>query len=322
MKNKHIIVGLIIVVMGVIASYLTFAPAKAKPHSIAIFMTLSHPSLERVRAGFISAMQANSDLDFKLVDYNAEGNVQQANLIAQQIAQDKNNFGVFAIGTLAAQTMVKIEKEKPIVFAAVSDPAVVVPDNRAHNVSGLTDTIDASFQIETLLDLLPQIKSISLLYSLQETNAASSVEKLKAFAQEKGLKVEIVGIHEPQQINSASLAACEKSDAVVIPLDNQLASAMPSVMRATRSLPCPVVISDEALIHHGAAIAFGLDYRKSGEEAASFMIDFINNKTTPKDIGFINPKQPAVYVNRRVAREKGLIINASPRSIINNVEAE
>lgn len=316
------IVGIIIVALVAVISYLMFAPTQSKPRTIALFMTQSHPALERVRAGFISGIEKDPSLELKIHDYNAEGNVQQANLIAQQIAQDKNNFGIFAIGTLAAQTAAKIEKERPIVFAAVSDPGVIAPDKQTLNISGLTDAIDAKFQIETILNLIPGIKTISLLYSPHEANAASQVKKLKEAALEKGLTIELVGVHEPQQINSASILACEKGDAVLIPLDNQLASAMPSVMRATRTLKCPVIISDEALLHHGATIAFGLDYRKSGEEAAMMMLDFINNKATPELVGFINPKEPSVYINRRVVREKGISLNPDPAMKITNVEGE
>jgi ABC-type uncharacterized transport system substrate-binding protein len=84
---------------------------------------------------------------------------------------------------------------------------------------------------------------------------------------------------------------------------------MPLVIKALKEQKCPVIISDQSLLHHGAAIAFGLDYQKIGWAASKLMADILAHKLSPREIGFINPSELGVYVNRDVLKEKGISLN-------------
>jgi len=276
---------------------------------VALVMTLSHPALEQVRKGFI----ADQPSDIHILDFNAEGSMQSAHVIARQIAHNSQIVGILAIGTLAAQSIAKVEKKRPIIISAVSDPVALFPDPKAYeNICGFTDSINAAYQIDTIISMLPGIKSISFLYSPHEANSASAIKNLSIQAALKNLQTEFVGVYEPQQVVSAAQLACQKSDVVLVPLDNQLVAAMPSVIKATKNEPCAVITSNESPIHQGASIAFGVDYEKSGREAWLMMQDIIGGNKTPREIGFINPEKLEIYINKRVAREKNIKLNHLP----------
>ena len=187
-----------------------------------------------MREGFI----AHEASDIKFLDFNAEGSMQSANLVAQQIAQNPDIIGILAIGTLAAQSIGKVEKKRPIIIAAVSDPEAIFPDPDQKNICGLSDNINASYQINTILSLLPDTKNIAFLYSPHEANSASAIKNLVREAALKNITTELVGVYEPQQIASAAHTACKKSNVVFIPLDNQLVAAMPAVIKATKDKNC------------------------------------------------------------------------------------
>jgi putative ABC transport system substrate-binding protein len=301
---KKIVIVLALGIIGALGIYRWYL-APAASQQIAVVMTMNHPALDSVREAFISRIKADLP-DIEVVDFNAQGNMQQANLIAAEIANSKRVMGVLAIGTLAAQTLAKAELNKPIVIAAVSDASVITSKNQAANVCGMTDSIDAQYQIKAILELLPELKSISLLYSPHEANSAAMVKKLAPQAEAKGIKVMLVGVQEAQQIMSSSMLACQKSDAVLIPLDNQLVAAMPAVIKATKNSPCPIITSNESPLHQGATIAFGVNYRQSGEEAGTIMIKILVEKRAPREIGFINPAQVELYLNQAVIKEKGI----------------
>lgn len=308
MKKKILISALVGLALA-FSGYWWLKREKSAEQVVAIVTTLSHPALEEVRQGFIAQLGS----DIKFLDFNAEGSMQAANIIARQIAQNSQIIGILTIGTLAAQAVGKVEKKRPIVIAAVSDPKAIFPDLQTHkNMCGLTDSIDASYQIDMIISMLPDIKSISLLYSPHEANSAFVVKNLAEQAHLKNLKAELVGVYEPQQITSAALAACKKSDVVLIPLDNQLVAAMPSVIKATKNEPCPVITSNESPIHQGASISFGVDYKKSGQRAWEIMHDIIGEKKTPEEIGFINPEKLDIYINKRVVKEKNIKLNLVP----------
>ncbi len=284
--------------------------------AIAVFSTLSHPALDAVRQGFIERLNEKMP-EVLVIDYNAEGSMQQANTIAHQIGQKNNIIGIFAIGTLAAQSMAQIEQTKPIVLAAVSDPkSILVPDQK--NVCGLSDNIEASFQIETIKKVLPAVKSISLLYSSGEVNSLFMVKNLEVEGQKARLKMTEVGVNEPQQILSAAMTACSKSDAILIPLDNMLVASMPLIVKATKDLPCAVITSNESPIHDGATLAFGVDYQKSGQKAAEMFDDLIINKMSPESIGFINPEKLDLFLNQLIAKKKALLVGDKANLVLVN----
>jgi len=318
MKTKNLIILIIILTLSVL-SYCYLLPRNNNKDTIAIFTTIHHPALDDVRDGFIKEIKINYP-EVKLVDYNAEGNVQQANIIASQIANNKNIMGVLSIGTLAAQSMAKKELIKPIVIAAVSDVKLI--QSQGNNVCGMTDTIDANYQMDTIIDILPNIKSISLLYSPHEANSISMVENLKKAALQKNITINLVGAFDAQQISSASLLACKKSDAVLIPLDNQLVAAMPVVIKSTKSLSCPIITSNESPIHQGASMAFGVNYKKSGADAALIMSKIIDTSKTYQEIGFIEPDIINLYINKKVIDQKNITLNENTKSKIIMINSE
>lgn len=317
MKAKNLIILIISLILSALVYYY-FLPVNNNKNIIAIFTTINHPALDDVRDGFIKQIKINYP-EVKFIDYNAEGNAQQANIIASQISNNKNVIGILAIGTLAAQSMAKKELVKPIIIAAVSDVNLI--QSKGNNVCGMTDTIDAKYQIDTIIDILPNTKSISLLYSPNEANSISMVENLKKVALQKNIAINLVGAFDTQQISSASLLACKKSDAVLIPLDNQLVASMPVIIKSTKSLSCPIIASNESPIHEGASIAFGVNYKKSGSDAALIMSKIIDISKSPQEIGFIEPDIIDLYVNKKVINQKNIDINESIKSkiiMINN----
>lgn len=305
--TRNIVAASLIALIILVSIVLYKNQASPSLKTIAIVTTLSHPALDAARRGFIDALSLDGNV--KVVEYNAEGNVQQANLIAHKIASDENVIGIFAIGTLAALTTAKNEHHKPIVIAAVSDPSMITDNNPHDNVCGLSDEINADYQIDTLITIMPTLKNIALLYSPHEENSVAMVKNLKQTLAKRGLASTLNGVHETQQIMMASLDACKKADAILIPLDNQLVASMPAVIKATKNLPCPVVTSNESPIHQGAALAFGVDYQKSGEHAGMLMSQILKGETSPKDIGFIAPKTIEFYVNDEVLRQKDIAID-------------
>lgn len=320
MKQIIVIGALVIGIVGVTVVSKIVSRESSSKKAIAIITTLSHQALDDARRGFVDRMRTLYGDDLVIMDYNAEGNVQQATIIADQVAKNAHVMGIFAIGTLAAQTSAKAEHTKPIVVAAVSDPSMIGEAHALKNVCGVTDAIDPEYQIATIKKLLPRVTSLALLYSPAEANSSSMVQKLADNARVFGLVPLLVGVHETNQIPAASLHACQKSDAVLIPLDNQLVAAMPMIIKATNHLLCPVIASNESPIHHGATIAFGVDYYKSGQDAAHIMHDVLNEQKPPTAIGFKTPHDVDLFENVAATKAKNLVLSADTMLTIKKLD--
>jgi putative ABC transport system substrate-binding protein len=303
MKKIKLVVTILVSIIALIFLYfVALSKEKNNTAKVAIVLTMSHQALDEVRAGILAGLPAG----LSVIDYNAQGSLQDAHLIAEQIHRRSDVIASFAIGSLALKSLSNKEKTRPLIFAAVSDPTAILGETLPTNVAGLSDAIDASYQLKTIMKLLPELKTLALLYSPQEQNSESAVAALKSAAKGLPLSIKLVGVHDSQSIAQASVTACQTADAVLIPLDNQLVSAMPLVIKSTKNEACPIISSNEAPLSQGAAMAFGLDYKASGQKAAEIAMRILNEKVSPSSFGIVQAANPSVFINIAVLKEKGI----------------
>ena len=129
--------------------------------------------------------------------------------------------------------MANATKDIPIVATAVTDyeAAKLVASNSEPkgNVTGTSDMNPIKEQLELLLKLVPGAKTIGTIYCSSEVNSQLQAELLKKYAAEKGVQVEEATVSNVNDIQQAAQSLVGKVDAVYVPTDNVLASAMPTL---------------------------------------------------------------------------------------------
>src|SRR5262249_48627479 len=137
-------------------------------YTIGILQTASHPALDAVRDGFIEELKQKLGNSVAFVIQNAQGTVASAHTIAQQFHANTQYDAFFDIATPAAQALSAVEKEKPIIIAAVTDPYALGLVHPTSNVCGVTDMIDIKAEIDMLTALIPTAQSVGILYTAGE----------------------------------------------------------------------------------------------------------------------------------------------------------
>ena len=135
----------------------TDTKSEGKSYKIGITQIVTHPSLDLVKDGFKKAFEeAGIKVDFD--EKNAEGNISNANLIANNFKSAKMDL-VFGISTPSAQALANNISDIPVMFSAVTDPASAKILNK--NVTGTSDKLDnVGEQLELLLKLKPEVKKL------------------------------------------------------------------------------------------------------------------------------------------------------------------
>ena len=132
---------------------------------------------------------------------------------AKQFADAKKDL-IFAIATPAAQAAYNATKDIPIIFTAVTDPvkAEIAKDWKSSgtNVTGTSDKVPVDKQIELLKKLIPNAKTVGVIYNTSETNSVIQVDELKAAAEKQGLAVKEIGVTNVNEINQNLASALEK----------------------------------------------------------------------------------------------------------------
>ncbi|HEV2601377.1 MAG TPA: ABC transporter substrate-binding protein [Candidatus Babeliales bacterium] len=280
---------------------------------IGILQTASHPALDAARDGFIAELKNKMDDSVEFIIQNAQGSVTNAHTIAQRFHINKAITAIYAIATPAAQAMATIEKDKPIIVAAMTDTQILGEQN---NIYGVTDMIDMHKQIEMIHLLLPHAQTIAVLYNTAELNSIIQLRQIKQELNTFNIALIEVGIHQESDIPNAVSLACRKADAIICPTDNMLACAMSFIATTAYKNKKPLFACYNQAVEQGALAARGVDYAEHGKRAGYITHTLL---TTTKDNSTLPIEHAAtdtIYVNAKILKALELII---PESLQNHV---
>ena len=196
--------------------------------TIGVLQYMEHGALDAAYEGFIAGLaeEGNIKIDLK----NAQGDLTTTQTIANQYVSDDVDM-MFAIATQAVQSAYNATKDIPILMTAVTDPveAGVVKDwnQSGTNVTGTSDLTPVAKQMELITELVPEAKTVGVIYTTSEVNSEVQVKMAEEAASNLGLQVIRVGVTTVNDIPQAVASVIDKVDAMYAPTDNLIASSMP-----------------------------------------------------------------------------------------------
>jgi putative ABC transport system substrate-binding protein len=311
-KNSRAIITfslITIFVIGAIMLKKTITRSQSgKRWTIAILQTASHPALDAARDGFVTTLQQKLGDDIGFLIRNGEGSIGIIHTIAQQFHARQDVDAIYAIATPAAQAATSIEKEKPIIIAAVTvSPELGISFDQP-NVCGVSDMINVRAEVEAMHQLLPNIKTVGIIFSSAEVNAVATSKRLVTELERVGYTPVIIGITSESDIEPAIMSALRKVDALIAPTDNTIANTIALIADLARKAGKPLIVSDNMLVKYGPLMARGVDYYESGTQAAAIALELLINHKKPYELPILGADSKHVFVNTQTATSLNLII--------------
>ncbi len=310
-KIMVIIGGIVLFVMSFVIIKQFKKTQHAHGYTIGILQTASHPALDAARDGFIETLKNKMGNDVTFVVQNAQGSVANAHAIAQQFHANKQYNGFFAIATTAAQAMSAIEQQKPIIIAAVTDPQALGLVHATTNVCGIRDMIDVDAEVDMLTQLVPDAKTVGLLYTSGETNSLALVKLMRTALIERGLTPVDFAISNESDMQAMLELACRKVDVILAPTDNTVAATITLIVAITTKYKKPLIVSDNMLVKHGALAARGVDYKASGAQAAQIAYDVLVHGKKPYELPIKQAESKNIVINETTLATLGLTVPAA-----------
>ena len=278
--------------------------SEGKTYKIGITQIVTHPSLDMVKEGFKKAFEeAGMKADFD--ETNAEGSIPNANLIANKFKSDKKDL-ILGIATPSAQALANSITDIPILFSAVTDPASAKILNK--NVTGTSDKLDnVGEQLDLLIKLRPETKKIGVLYNPSEQNSLVQVKEIQEKAKERNLAVELQGITSFSEVAQATKILLGKTDALYLPTDNLVVSAVKLIISEGISAKKPVISSERSSVDQGALFTMGLNYFDLGKRTGEMAIEILKGKPA-SEIPFETSKKTTLFLNEKTAQAIGIDI--------------
>ena len=287
----------------------------AEEYEIGISQFVEHPSLDLAREGFIDQLEEEGFIEgenIKIDLQNAQADFSTAQTIAQRFNQNKVDL-VLAIATPSAQTAANVLKNTPVLITAVTDPVeagiVQSMEKPGANITGTTDMNPVAKQLELIRDFLPEVKDIGILYNPGEVNSTVQVKLAKEKAKEMGINLEEATVSNSSEVSLAVSSLVDNVDAIYVPTDNIIVSAMPTVLQTAHNRQVPVFASENNSVEQGAIATLGIDYYLLGKQTGSMAARILNGAETA-NMSVESSDELKLYINKSSAEKIGLDIPA------------
>ncbi len=281
---------------------------------VGIVQIVEHEALENAAKGFVDGMAAKGYKEGQNVTYdrqNAQADLSNLQNIAHHFINAKVDL-ICAIATPAAQTVASATSDIPIVGTAITDykAAKLIKDNKkpGTNVTGTTDMNLVEAQLDLTLQIVPRAKTVGVIYCSSEVNSQMQIGIFKDAAKAKGVEIKEATVSNVNDIQQAARSLVGKVDAIYVPTDNVLASAMPVLAIITEDAKLPVICGEGGMVRSGGVATLGLDYYKLGVQTGEMAADILSGKAKPAEMPIQAQKEFTVIINEANAKKIGLTL--------------
>lgn len=293
---------------------------KTSQIKIGVLQLIEHNALDSAYKGFVDGLKEAGYEDGKniIIDYqNAQGEQANCITIGQKFINDKSDL-ILAIATPAAQAIANMTKDIPILITAVTDPAdsKLVADNNAPggNVTGTSDLTPVEAQIELLKEIIPNVKTVGLLYCSSEQNSVFQINIAKKKLDSMGIKYIDIAISNLNEIQQVIQNVIGKVEAIYTPTDNMIANGMATVALMTEPAKLPVICGEGGMTMLGGTATYGINYYELGKLTSTQAVSILkgDKKTFEMPIEYLQKFD--LVVNTNMIESIGLTI---PESLYN-----
>lgn len=300
----------------------------SKTYKIGISQYLEHPSLDATREGFLDALKdAGLEQGVNLeIDYNtAQADSTNNNSIATKLASGDYDL-ILAIATPSAIAVAQQIQDKPILFAAVTDPLdarlVESLEKPGFNVTGASDTNPEA--INMLMDFIaehvPDVKKVGLIINTGEPNAVIMAQTAEEALAEHGIELVRAAVTNTSEVQQAAQSLVGEVDAFYITLDNSVVAAVSAILQIAEAEGIPLFSSDRDTVEAGAVATYGFKYYDHGYQAGEMALQILLEGADPAEMPVTKPDKLNLILNKSAAEAQGFEITDEILSKVTNPE--
>ena len=294
---------------------LTFSFALAEePINVGIIQMADNGAFTDMREGFIDRMRELGYTEDKMTfTYrNALGDMTALVANCEAVLDDGADVAV-TIATPPTQAFCNLDSGVPQFFISVSNPvgAGVIAD-MAHpnmNATGTSNAIPVSEMFKLADQLTPGCKVFGLLYCQSEINSVTTANQAKAYMDANGLDYVEAIVTNVSEVQMAVDSLLETVDAIFVPNDSVIQTAMRVVADSAAEMGVPVYGSSAVMVESGAFATISIGDRQIGAITADMLHQYLTG-TPIEDIPAVVVDDFTMVINQTTADMLGVAIPA------------
>ena len=291
----------------------TAEAASGSTYKIGVLQLTEHAALDASNEGFVAALD-DAGIDYEIDQQNAQNDQSACQTIASKLVNDGDDL-ILTIGTPAAQAVASATSDIPIIGTAITDFAEsgLVADNEAPggNVTGSSDLTPVADQIDLLQQLVPDAKTVGLLYCTAESNSEVQIAMAEEALDEAGIAHERYTVSSSNEIQQVVESMVGKVDAVYTPTDNTIAAGMATVSMVANENDLPVIVGCDTMVEDGGLASYSINYYDLGYKAGEMAVEILTEGANPAEmpIEYLAAEDCQLIANQATADEAGIDIS-------------
>ena len=282
-------------------------------YTIGICQQMEHPALDAATEGFQDACKE------KFGEDNVEFDVQNAQGEQTMCSTIINNFVssdvdlILANATLPLQTAAQATADIPILGTSVTDfaSALGISDwtgATGVNISGTCDLAPIEEQEDMLTELLPEAKTVGILYCSAESNSKYQAELFETELEKDGIEYKEYTAADSNEIQSVVTNAVSECDAIYIPTDNTMASNTQIINNICLPAKVPVIAGEQGICSGCGIATLSISYYDIGYRAGEMAYEILAEGADISTMEIETAPQVTKMYNPPICEELGITV--------------
>lgn len=258
------------------------AAAEDTVYTVGICQLVQHAALDAATQGFVDTLKAEFGDKVNIIEQNASNDIPTCSTIVNGFVSDNVDL-ILANATPALQAAVEATDTIPILGTSVTEYGVALgidgfTGTVGGNVSGTSDLAPLDQQAAMLLELLPDVKSVGILYCSAEANSVYQAEVVKAALEDAGVAVEIYTFTDSNDVAAVTATACDASEALYIPTDNTAASCTEAINNVAEPAGVPIIAGEEGICSGCGVATLSINYYDLGVTTGKMAVKILKGE--------------------------------------------
>lgn len=282
-------------------------------YTIGICQQMEHPALDAATEGFQDACKE------KFGEDNVEFDVQNAQGEQTMCSTIINNFVssdvdlILANATLPLQTAAQATADIPILGTSVTDfaSALGISDwtgATGVNISGTCDLAPIEEQEDMLTELLPEAKTVGILYCSAESNSKYQAELFETELEKDGIEYKEYTAADSNEIQSVVTNVVSECDAIYIPTDNTMASNTQIINNICLPAKVPVIAGEQGICSGCGIATLSISYYDIGYRAGEMAYEILAEGADISTMEIETAPQVTKMYNPTICEELGITV--------------
>ena len=281
-------------------------------YTVGICQLVQHEALDAATKGFCDALTDALGDKVTFIEQNASNDIPTCATICSGLVAEDVDL-ILANATPALQAAATATDTIPILGTAVTEYGVALDIENfdgtvGGNISGTSDLAPLDQQAAMLLELLPEAKTVGILYCSAEANSGYQAQVVQSCLEEAGVEVKIYTFADSNDVSTVTATACDECDALYIPTDNTAASCAEAINNVAEPAGVPIVAGEEGICKGCGIATLSINYYDLGYTTGQMAVKILTGESDISEMPIEYFPNPVKKYNSTLCESLGITV--------------